>query len=133
MTSSPAPEGRGTQTWHGASRQGILASAEPSAAPYDLSHTPAVRPARGIKRTRAGELSAAAGSFAVILLLLLIFILQNTQPVNISYLGVHASAPLGVAVLMAAVLGVLLAAIPGTWRIIQLRRAPRKQRHATAN
>jgi uncharacterized integral membrane protein len=70
--------------------------------------------------------------FAVILLLLLIFMLENTQRVSISYFGVHAHAPLGAAVLMAAVLGVVLVALPGTCRINQLRRAARKQRHAGA-
>jgi uncharacterized integral membrane protein len=112
--------------------QGIPASAEAAATPQDLSHAPMALPARGIKKTRAGELWVAAGFFAVILLLLLIFVMQNTQPVSISYFGVHVDVPLGVAVLMAAVLGVLLVAIPGTWRIIQLRRADRKQRHAAA-
>ena len=106
----------------------VLPSAGLAATPQDLGHAPAAPPARGIKRTRAGELWAAAGFFAVILLLLLIFILENTQRVSISYLGVHLHAPLGVAVLTAAM---LLAAIPGTWRIIQLRRA-RRHRHATA-
>lgn len=110
----------------------ILPGAGLAATPQDLSHAPAAPPARGIKRTRAGELWAAAGFFAVILLLLLIFILENTQRVSISYLGVHVHVPLGVAVLTAAVLGVLLVAIPGTWRIIQLRRAARRHRHATA-
>jgi lipopolysaccharide assembly protein A len=93
---------------------------------------PAAPPARGIKRTRAGELWVTAGFFAVILLLLLIFILENTQRVSIRYFGVHLQPPLGAAVMMAAVLGVLLVAIPGTWRIIQLRRAARKQQHAAA-
>lgn len=112
--------------------QDILFIGEPAATPQDVSHAPAAPPVRGIKRTRAGELWVAAGFFAVILLLLLIFILENTQRVTISYFGLHVHAPLGVAVLMATVFGVLLVAIPGTCRIIQLRRAARKQQHATA-
>jgi uncharacterized integral membrane protein len=55
-----------------------------------------------------------ATSFAVVLVLLLIFILQNSRKVQISYLGAHGHLPLGVALLLAAVLGILLVVIPGT-------------------
>jgi uncharacterized integral membrane protein len=63
---------------------------------------------------------------------LLIFILENNQRVEISYFGAHGHMPLGVALLFAAVLGIILLAIPVTWRIIQLRRANRQQRHLAA-
>ena len=62
-----------------------------------------------------------AAAFAVVLVLLLIFVLQNSRMVQISYLGAHGHLPLGVALLLAAVLGILLVVIPGTARIIQLR------------
>jgi uncharacterized integral membrane protein len=110
--------------------QGIQSDADPAATPPDLSHSEAAQPARGVKRTRAGGMWVAAAFFALILLLLLIFILQNTQQVSISYFGAHGRSALGVALLLAAVLGVLLVAIPASWRIIQLRRAARKQRRA---
>ena len=60
---------------------------------------------------------------AVILALLLVFILMNTQRVAIHLYGAHIDAPLGVALLLAAILGVLLVAVPGGGRILQLRRA----------
>jgi hypothetical protein len=63
----------------------------------------------------------AAALFAVALFLLLIFILENSQSVSIGYFGAHGHLPLGVALLLAAVLGVLLVALPGTARILQLR------------
>jgi hypothetical protein len=50
------------------------------------------------------------------------------RPLQISYFGAHAQLPLGVALLFAAVLGMLLAAIPGTARIIQLRILARRHR-----
>ena len=75
-----------------------------------------------------GAVWFAAASFAVVLVLLLIFILQNSRTVQISYLGAHGHLPLGVALLLAAVLGVLLVVIPGTARIIQLRAAARRHR-----
>ena len=81
-----------------------------------------------MKRTRIGGVWFAAVAFAVILVLLLIFILENSHKVQISYLGAHGQLPLGVALLFAAVLGILLVVIPGTARIIQLRITARRHR-----
>ena len=75
-----------------------------------------------------GAVWIAAASFAVVLVLLLIFILQNSRTVQISYLGAHGHLPLGVALLFADVLGILLVVIPGTARIIQLRILARRHR-----
>lgn len=80
------------------------------------------------KRTRFGQAWVAAVLFAVVLLLLLIFILENGQQVSIGYFGAHGHLPLGVALLLAAVFGVLLVVIPGTARIIQLRTTVRRHR-----
>jgi uncharacterized integral membrane protein len=70
--------------------------------------------------------------FALVLLVLLIFILQNGQRVKVSFLGFHGHLPLAVAMLLAAVAGALLAAIPGVGRMIQLRRVARRHRYADA-
>ena len=75
-----------------------------------------------------GGLWVAAVLSALVLLLLLIFILENGQRVSISYFGAHGHLPLGVALLLAAVLGVLVVVIPGTGRIIQLRITARRHR-----
>jgi uncharacterized integral membrane protein len=77
-------------------------------------------------RTRLGGLWVVATSGAVVLILLLVFVLQNDQHVQIHLYGAHWNAPLGVALLMAAALGVLLVVVPGAGRIIQLRRAARR-------
>ena len=83
---------------------------------------PAQQPAQHlVRRTRVGGWWIASVLFALMLLLLLIFILENGQRANIAFLGVHGHLPLGVALLLAAVLGILLVVIPGTGRIIQLR------------
>lgn len=74
----------------------------------------------------------ASGSFAVILLLLLIFVLENGKRVDVSYFGAHGHLPLGVALLLAAVLGILLVVIPGSARILQLRITARRHRRADA-
>src|SRR5262245_10329831 len=86
----------------------------PAAAPQPLP------PQHRIRRTRTGGIWVAVGFFAVILLLLLIFILQNNTDVSVSYLGLHGHLPLGVALLLAAVCGVLLVVLAGTARIGQL-------------
>lgn len=65
---------------------------------------------------------------AFVLLLLLIFILQNGQRAQVSFLGAHGHLPMGVALLLAAVFGVLLVALPGTARIIQLRMLGHRRR-----
>jgi uncharacterized integral membrane protein len=80
------------------------------------------------RRTRVGGVWVASALFAVVLLLLLIFILENGQKVNIGYFGAHGHLPLGVALLLAAVLGVLLVVIPGAGRILQLRIVARRYR-----
>jgi lipopolysaccharide assembly protein A len=85
-----------------------------------------------LKRTRISGLWVAVGCFAVILLLLLIFILQNSQKVDISYMGAHGHLPLGVALLFAAVCGVILVVLAGTARISQLRTTARRHRRVDA-
>ena len=59
---------------------------------------------------------------AIVLILLLIFILENTQTVKISFLGAGGHVPLGVALLLGAVGGALLTGALGAARIAQVRR-----------
>jgi uncharacterized integral membrane protein len=101
-------------------------AAPPMAAP------PPLPPQHRIKRTRTSGIWVAVAFFAVILLLLLIFILQNGTQVSISYLGMHGHLPLGVALLLAAVCGVLLVVLAGAARISQLRTTARRHRRVDA-
>jgi uncharacterized integral membrane protein len=100
---------------------------QPLAAPEQ-----AALPQHTIKRTRISGLWVAVGFFAVILLLLLIFILQNSRTVDVSYMGAHGHLPLGVALLLSAVCGVLLVVLAGAARISQLRALARRHRRADA-
>jgi uncharacterized integral membrane protein len=86
--------------------------------------------ARRSPRSRIGETWVILVVAALVLLLLLIFILQNGQQSQVSFLGAHGSLPMGVALLLAAVFGVLLVALPGTIRILQLRSAGRRENAA---
>lgn len=81
---------------------------------------------RSTPRSRMGGVWIILISAAFVLLLLLIFILQNGQPAQVSFLGAHGTLPMGVALLLAAIFGVLLVAVPGTVRILQLRSAGRR-------
>lgn len=98
----------------------VAETAPPTAAP-------AVR--NPLRRSRTSAVWTGVIVFAVVLVLLLIFILQNTQSVQISYFGAAGTVSLAVAMLLAAVAGVLLTAIAGSLRIWQLRRRlPRSTR-----
>ena len=104
------------------------AGAEPGATPGPDQRTypDAVPPAKVPARTRVSGIWVASTAAVVVLLLLLIFILQNGDHVKISIFGAHPSVPLGVALLLAAVLGALLVALIGAARVVQLRHTARK-------
>lgn len=88
--------------------------------------------AKGVRRTRISGLWVGVTVAALVLLVLLVFIIQNGQSVTISFFSGHLTLPLGVALLLAAICGVLLLAIPGYGRIIQLRRAVRRSGNTRA-
>lgn len=83
-----------------------------------------------VQRSRLADLWVVLGFGAAIMVLLLVFVLQNGRRVEIDFYGAHGNAPLGVALLMAAAFGVLLVVVPGAGRIIQLKRAARRRRRA---
>jgi uncharacterized integral membrane protein len=85
-----------------------------------------VSPESAVKFTRAAALWSALIVGFVILILLLVFILQNTDPTTIHLFAWEWNLPVGVAILLAAVCGGLLTVAAGTARIIQLRRAAKK-------
>ncbi|SDR70624.1 Uncharacterized integral membrane protein [Brevibacterium sandarakinum] len=63
---------------------------------------------------------------AVIVVLLLIFILQNNVPADFQYFGWQFQLPLGVAMLFAAIGGIFIAGIIGSVRIFVLSRRLKK-------
>jgi lipopolysaccharide assembly protein A len=112
------------------------AQPQPSTAapqPGTAQAAPAAPPRQHVvRRTRTGGVWVALALSAVVLLLLLIFILENGHRADIVFFGAHVSAPLGVALLLSAVAGALVVIIPGTGRIIQLRITARRHRRADA-
>jgi uncharacterized integral membrane protein len=104
---------------------GAVAETAPTAAPTGAGPQ---LPQHRIERTRAGGLWVAVAAASIVLLFLLIFILQNGRDVGISYLGAHGHLPLGVALLLSAVCGVLLTILAGVARMSQLRAIARRHR-----
>jgi uncharacterized integral membrane protein len=76
-----------------------------------------------VRGSRAGGIWVGLIASAIVLVALLVFILQNSQTVVIHFLGFAGHLSFAVALLIAAVCGLLLIAVTGTVRIIQLRRA----------
>src|SRR5271166_1373049 len=132
MTTEPQPTPTGPGT--GELPPGRQAPVPPPTAPEQTApaSTTSALPQHKIKRTRTSGLWVSIGFFAVVLLLLLIFILQNGAEVDISYMGAHGHLPLGVALLLSAVCGVLLVVLAGAARISQLRTVARRHRRADA-
>jgi uncharacterized integral membrane protein len=62
------------------------------------------------------------------LVLILVFILQNLQNVQLSFLVFNGRLPLAIALLFAVLLGAIIVLAFGGARIIQLRRVARQSR-----
>jgi len=93
--------------------------------PPDLPAQPApASPAkiRTVPRTRMGAIWAGIWSTATVFVALIVFMVQNTRGVEVSFLGLHGTLPLAIALLIALVGGILLTLVFGTARITQLRR-----------
>lgn len=92
----------------------VSAAAEPAAGFDAHGH---------VRRTRSGGAWVGLITAALFLILLIIFIAQNTASVSIKFLGFNGHLSLGLTVLISATIGLLIASVPGTIRIVQLRRA----------
>jgi uncharacterized integral membrane protein len=86
----------------------------------DEAHTHDDHPVKA-SHTRAGGTWVAICVGAVVLVALVVFMLQNTQDVVVSFLGWQGSVPLALALLIAGLGVALIALVVGTIRIGQLR------------
>ena len=94
--------------------------------PEVVDTAPPPPPQDAVKFTRAAALWSLLILGFLILILLLVFIMQNTDATTVHFFGWQANLPVGVAVLLSAVGGGLLTVAVGTARMIQLRRAAKK-------
>lgn len=90
-----------------------------SPAPSDTG-TPAAA-TRAVLRTRTGMAWVSVCAAALVAVALVIVAVQNTRSVEVSFLGMHGTLPLAIALLIATIGGVILALVVGTARLTQLR------------
>jgi putative membrane protein len=112
----------------------------PAATPPQAIPTPTPAPAqagsaartprRGALGSRIGTARTAMIAGAVVLIVVLIFIIENAHAVTITFFGAHLRISLAVALLLAAIAGALVMAAAGTARITQLRMSMRRNRRA---
>ena len=101
----------------------------PSAPVEQQRHTQDI-PATETKGGLSGGVWVSLILGAVITILLLVFIIQNNSTAQFQYFGWEFQLPLGVAMLLAAIAGVLVAGIIGSVRIFILSRRLKKVQKA---
>jgi uncharacterized integral membrane protein len=79
-----------------------------------------------LRGSRTSGFWAAVIGLGVVLVLLIIFIAQNTRRTTVSFLAWDGQVPVAVALLIAAAAGLFLATVAGSLRIMQLRRRVRR-------
>jgi uncharacterized integral membrane protein len=82
--------------------------------------------------TRASAVWFAVVPALLLLILLIVFMLQNPTKVDVHFLGFVGTLPLGIALLIAAVGGGVVVGIAGVARVSQLRMNARRTRRGTA-
>jgi lipopolysaccharide assembly protein A len=82
----------------------------------------------GERHTRLSGAWTALVIGVLALVVILVFILQNLQSVELSFLVFHGRLPLAVALLFAVILGAVIVMAFGGARIRQLRRVTRRAR-----
>lgn len=94
---------------------------------------PSGEPYRGEQGTRLSGAWTALVVGVAALLVVLVFILQNQQSVELHFLTLHGQLPLAVALLFAVILGAVIVLAFGGGRILQLRLVARRARHQRAD
>lgn len=92
------------------------------AVPAVQDGAPAPARTRPGSRTRLSTAWVSIWTATVVFIALIVFILQNTGRVEVTFLSLHGTLPLALALLITAAGAVLLTLIIGTARITQLRR-----------
>jgi uncharacterized integral membrane protein len=82
--------------------------------------------------TRASAVWVAVVPALLLLILLIVFMLQDPTKVDVHFLGFVGTLPLRIALLIAAVAGGVVVGIAGMARVSQLRMNARRTRRGTA-
>ncbi|MCK7636770.1 LapA family protein [Corynebacterium pygosceleis] len=103
--------------------------AYPDSAASTSPKVPSVPDGPGTKRrTLAGSTWVSMIIGALLLILLLVFIMQNQHTVDLTLFAWEFTVPAGVGVLLAAIAGALIMALVGGVRMLELRRELKKLR-----
>jgi len=89
---------------------------------------PPSSPRQRVRGTRTGRVWVGVCAAALITVALIIFMVQNTHTVQVTFLGLTGSTSLALMLLIAAVGGILLTLVLGSARILQLRHSLRTRR-----
>ena len=81
-----------------------------------------------VRHSRAGQLWVLLVAAAVFLVVLIVFIAENSQKVEVEFFGQSGHISLALALLIATLAGAVLVLLVGSVRIIQLRLAHRRGR-----
>ena len=111
------------------SRNGDAPPAPPTSPTPAQEASAAPTPRRSLG-SRIGTARTALIAGALVLVIVLIFIIENANAVTITFFGAHLRISLAVALLLAAIAGALIMAAVGTARITQLRMTVRRNRRA---
>ncbi|BAH51925.1 lipopolysaccharide assembly protein LapA domain-containing protein [Rhodococcus opacus] len=103
-------------------------SDNPTSRPGAHDVPPEVARGKGIRHTRTGATWTGLVIGTLVLVLLLVFILQNLDGVVLELFAWEFTVPLGVTLLFAAIAGAVIVALVGSIRILQIRRAATRQR-----
>jgi uncharacterized integral membrane protein len=108
--------------------------AEPRTSPAPSADDPAANGSKDrprshdpLRGSRTSGTWIAVLVLSLLLVLLAVFILQNTQKVEVAFFGWNGRAPLAATLLIAAAGGALVVASSGMLRILQLRRRVRRE------
>lgn len=102
----------------------------PAEPPTEQAATPGPERTTGdpLRGSRTSGIWVAVLALVVVVILLAVFILQNTQTAEVRFLGWTGTAPVSATLLIAAAGGALLVAAAGALRILQLRRRVKRER-----
>ena len=84
------------------------------------------KPENPLRGSRTSGVWVGTVGLGLLLVLLVVFIAQNTDTTMVRFLSFEGEAPVAVALLIAVAAGILLTATAGSLRILQLRRRTRK-------
>jgi putative membrane protein len=98
-----------------------------STPPHDVVQEPETLPGESGTRLSGAWTAVVVGLLAMVAIL--VFILQNEQGVEVSFLIFSGRLPLAVALLFAMILGALIVFAFGAARLLQLRMVARGARH----